>query len=173
LTFSVYGVEVLVDLFKKIGVYPGMREFLSDLELKFILLIFLMIVCFMVFAALKLIAETINEVSLLFFSQDNEGEILHTVRSGSMVYFIGALVSVASLKCFLGLLIIFLVTSIAYFVYFIYKISPSLTKPGLFGIIFFQVITWSSLFLIVFLVVLKLYTGLLASLPIISEVKLN
>jgi hypothetical protein len=173
LTFSVYGVEVFVDLFKKIGVYPGMREFLSDLELKIILLIFLMIVCFMVFAALKLIAETINEVSLLFFSQDNEGEILHQVRSGSMVYFIGALVSVASLKSFLGLLVIFLLTSIAYFVYFIYKISASLTKPGLFGVIFFQVITWSSLFLIVFLVVLKLYNGLLAGLPIISEVKLN
>jgi hypothetical protein len=173
LTFSVYGVEVFVDLFKKIGIYPGMREFLSDLELKFILLIFLMIVCFMVFAALKLIAETINEVSLLFFSQDNEGEILHQVRSGSMVYFIGALVSVASLKSFLGLLVIFLLTSIAYFVYFIYKISPSLTKPGLFGVIFFQVIIWSSLFLVVFLVVLKLYNGLLASLPIISEVKLN
>ncbi|WP_252183704.1 DUF5366 family protein [Rossellomorea vietnamensis] len=173
LTFSVYGVDVFVDLFKKIGVYPGMREFLSDLELKFILLILLMIVCFMVFAALKLIAETINEVSLLFFSQDNEGEILHRVRSGSMVYFIGALVSVVSLKSFLGLLAIFALTSIAYFVYFIYKISPSLTKPGLLGVIFFQVITWSSLFLIVFLVLLKLYNGLMASLPIMSEVKLN
>jgi hypothetical protein len=173
LTFSVYGVDVFIGLFKSIGVYPGMREFLSDIELKFILLILMMIVCFMVFAALKLIAETINEVSLLFFSQDKEGEILHKVRSGSMIYFGGGLLSVVSLGSFIGLLLIFAVTSIVYFVYFLYKISPSLTKTGLIGVILFQVITWSLLFFSVFLVVLKLYSGLMASLPIISEVQLK
>jgi hypothetical protein len=172
LTFSVYGVEVFIDLFKKIGVYPGMREFLSNMELKFLILILLMVVFFMVFAALKLIAETINELSLLFFSKDSEGEILKSVRSGKMIYFIGSLVSVASLKSFIGLLIIFALTSFVYFIYFVTKISPSLTKAGTIGVVFFQVITWSSLFLSIILVFLKLYNGIMASLPIMSQVEL-
>jgi Family of unknown function (DUF5366) len=172
LTFSVYGVDVLVDLFKKIGVYPGMREFLSDIQLKFVLLILLMIVFFMVFAALKLIAETINGVSMLFFSKDSEGQLYNRVRSGSMIYFIGGLVSSVSLKSFMGLLIIFAATSIVYFVYFVYKISVTVSKAGIIGVITLQLFTWSSLFMTVFLVILKLYNGVMASLPIMTKVKL-
>ncbi|XXM70519.1 DUF5366 family protein [Lysinibacillus sphaericus] len=172
LTFSVYGVDVLVDLFKKIGVYPGMREFLSDIQLKFVLLILLMIIFFMVFAALKLIAETINGVSMLFFSKDSEGQLYNRVRSGSMIYFFGGLVSAVSLKSFMGLIAIFAATSIVYFVYFVYKISVTVSKAGIIGVISLQLFTWSSLFMTVFLVILKLYNGVMASLPIMSKVKL-
>ncbi|OIU66887.1 DUF5366 family protein [Rossellomorea aquimaris] len=172
LTFSVYGVDVLVNLFKKIGVYPGMREFLSDIQLKFVLLIMLMIVFFMVFAALKLIAETINGVSMLFFSKDSEGQLYNRVRSGSMIYFIGGLVSSVSMKSFMGLVVIFTATSIVYFVYFVYKISVTVSKAGIIGVISLQLFTWSSLFMTVFLVILKLYNGVMASLPIMSKVKL-
>ena len=172
LTFSVYGVEVFVDLFKKIGVYPGMREFLSDIQLKLAILILLMVVFFMVFAALKLIAETINGVSMLFFALDSDGQLYNLVRSGSMIYFIGGLVSVLSLKSFLGLLLIFALSSIAYFIYFVYKISPSLSKWGIFGVVSLQVFSWSSMFLTIFFVFLKLYNGVMASLPIMSKVKL-
>ncbi|RBP05397.1 DUF5366 family protein [Rossellomorea aquimaris] len=172
LTFSVYGVEVFVDIFKKIGVYPGMREFLSDMQLKLAILILLMVAFFMVFAALKLIAETINGISMLFFSMDSDGELYNRVRTGSMIYFIGGLVSVLSLKSFLGLLIIFALSSVVYFIYFVYKISPSLSNMGLFGVVGLQVFSWSSLFLTIFFVCLKLYNGVMASLPVMSKVKL-
>ncbi|MDT9026168.1 MULTISPECIES: DUF5366 family protein [Rossellomorea] len=172
LTFSVYGVEVFVDIFKKIGVYPGMREFLSDMQLKLAILILLMVAFFMVFAALKLIAETINGISMLFFSMDSDGELYNRVRTGSMIYFIGGLVSVLSLKSFLGLLIIFVLSSVVYFIYFVYKISPSLSKMGIFGVVGLQVFSWSSLFLTIFFVCLKLYNGVMASLPVMSKVKL-
>jgi hypothetical protein len=172
LTFSVYGVEVFVDIFKKIGVYPGMREFLSDMQLKLAILILLMVAFFMVFAALKLIAETINGISMLFFSMDSDGKLYNHVRTGSMIYFIGGLVSVLSLKSFLGLLIIFALSSVVYFVYFVYKISPSLSKMGIFGVVGLQVFSWSSLFLTIFFVCLKLYNGVMASLPVMSKVKL-
>ncbi|MFI8577694.1 DUF5366 family protein [Rossellomorea aquimaris] len=172
LTFSVYGVEVFVDIFKKIGVYPGMREFLSDMQLKLAILILLMVAFFMVFAALKLIAETINGISMLFFSLDSDGELYNRVRTGSMIYFIGGLLSVLSLKSFLGLLIIFALSSVVYFIYFVYKISPSLSKIGLFGVVGLQVFSWSSLFLTLFFVCLKLYNGVMASLPVMSKVKL-
>ncbi len=172
LTFSVYGVEIFVDLFKKIGVYPGMREFLSDMELKLTILVLLMVVCFMVFAALKLIAETINEVAMLFFSKDSEGNLLTKVRSGSLIFFIGSLVSVVSLKSFLGLLLIFVLTSFAYFIFFVYKISPSLSRLGTIGVVGFQLFSWSSLFVTIIFVFLKLYNGVMASLPIMSKVNL-
>ncbi|MCA1055583.1 YufK family protein [Rossellomorea aquimaris] len=172
LTFSVYGVDVFVDLFKKIGVYPGMREFLSDIELKFVLLILLMIVFFMVFAALKLIAETINGVSMLFFSKESEGQLYNRVRSGSMIYFIGGIASAVSLKSFIGLVAIFALTSIVYFVYFVYKISVTVSKAGIIGVISLQLFTWSSLFMTIFFILLKLYNGVMASLPIMSKVKL-
>ncbi|MGM0854548.1 MAG: DUF5366 family protein [Bacillota bacterium] len=172
LTFSVYGVEVFVDIFKKIGVYPGMREFLSDMQLKLAILILLMVAFFMVFAALKLIAETVNGISMLFFSMDSNGLLYNRVRTGSMIYFIGGLVSVLSLKSFLGLLIIFALSSVVYFIYFVYKISPSLSKMGIFGVVGLQVFSWSSLFLTIFFVCLKLYNGVMASLPVMSKVKL-
>ena len=74
LTFSIYTLTKSIQLFKVIGVYSGMREFLSDLELKVFLLIVFSLVYFMLFAALKLIAETIHELGMLFFSQGSRRE---------------------------------------------------------------------------------------------------
>ncbi|WP_317949712.1 DUF5366 family protein, partial [Rossellomorea marisflavi] len=48
LTFSVYGVGVFETLSKKIGVYAGMSEFLSEMQLKLAILVLLMMVFFMI-----------------------------------------------------------------------------------------------------------------------------
>ncbi|MGX1263246.1 hypothetical protein RKD55_001050 [Rossellomorea marisflavi] len=172
LTFSVYGVGVFETLSKKIGVYAGMSEFLSEMQLKMAILALLMMVFFMILSALKLIAETINGISMLFFSIDSEGELYNKVRPGSMIYFIGGLVSVLSLQSFKGLIAIFVLTSVVYFFYFVNKISSSLTKVGLLGVVTMQLFSWAALVLTIFFVLIKLYNGLMASLPIISEVKL-
>lgn len=172
LTFSVYGVGVFETLSKKIGVYAGMSEFLSEMQLKLAILVLLMMVFFMILSALKLIAETINGISMLFFSVDSEGELYNKVRPGSMIYSIGGLVSVLSLQSFKGLIAIFVLTSAVYFFYFVNKISSSLTKVGLLGVVTMQLFSWAALILTIFFVLIKLYNGLMASLPIISEVKL-
>ncbi|UTE73939.1 YufK family protein [Rossellomorea marisflavi] len=172
LTFSVYGVGVFETLSKKIGVYAGMSEFLSEMQLKLAILVLLMMVFFMILSALKLIAETINGISMLFFSVDSEGELYNKVRPGSMIYFLGGLVSVLSLQSFKGLIAIFVLTSAVYFFYFVNKISSSLTKAGLLGVVTMQLFSWAALILTIFFVLIKLYNGLMASLPIISEVKL-
>lgn len=169
LTFSVYGVGVSIELFKGIGIYAGMREFLSDIQLKLFILILLMIIFFMIFAALKLIAETINEVSLLFFSRDQEGKALQQIRSGSIIYFVGSLISVVSLKSFIGLASIFLVTSIVYFMYFVVKTSSTLSMAGTIGVVLFQLVVWSVLISSVLFVVIRLYNSLMASLPILDQ----
>ena len=46
LTFGIYMVSQSMSLFQAIGVYAGMREFLSDMELKVFLLI-LFALCFL------------------------------------------------------------------------------------------------------------------------------
>ncbi|MCU6601568.1 YufK family protein [Peribacillus frigoritolerans] len=52
----------------------------------------------MVFAALKLISDTILELSLLFFSKDSEGKALNSVRKGSVIYVIGGACSLFSVQ---------------------------------------------------------------------------
>jgi len=46
LTFGVFTVSLSVDLFREIGLYSGMREFLTDLQLRLFLLIIYMLLFF-------------------------------------------------------------------------------------------------------------------------------
>ncbi|MDQ0178436.1 DUF5366 family protein [Bacillus chungangensis] len=166
LSLSVYTQGELLGLFKKIGLYHGMMEFLSEVELKMGILFVLVIFFFMIFSALKLIADTINELSLLFFSKDSDGDILKNVRSGSIIYFLGSCIALLSMKYFLGIIIILVATTVIYFIYYVYKIGPSLNIGGLFGIIFFEVFVWSILLLGTGYLFIKLYNSMVASLPI-------
>ena len=77
----------------------------------------------MVFSALKLIAETIHETAMLFFSIDVEGESYSEARGGNVIYFFGSLASaVASIRLPV-LAAIFLLTTFIYFVYVVFKIE--------------------------------------------------
>ncbi|MBT2694933.1 YufK family protein [Bacillus sp. ISL-55] len=156
----------LISILKNAGIYDGMLEFFTDTGIKLSLLALLMVVYFMVFAAMKLIADTINEVSLLFFSKDHEGESLYLIRHGATIYFVGSIVSLLSFYSFIGIMAIFAVATMVYFIYFVYKISPKLTMAGLIGIVFFQVILWSTLVLGIIYLAVKVYNSILASLPI-------
>ena len=98
LTFGVYTVGVSVELFKEIGLYAGMREFLTDIQLRIFLLVIYALLFFMVFSALKLIAETIHETAMLFFSKDVEGKSYSEARGGNVIYFFGALASAGGIQ---------------------------------------------------------------------------
>lgn len=80
LSFAIYGEMQMLKLFGNLGIYQGMLEFFSEAGIKLALLIVLLLLFFMVFAALKLISDTILELSLLFFSKDSEGKALNNVR---------------------------------------------------------------------------------------------
>lgn len=166
LSLSINIEMVLLDFLKSAGIYVGMREFFSDGGIKLALLALLLILFFCIYAALKLLADTINEVSLLFFSKDSEGESLKKIRGGAIIYFIGSIISLLMMSSLIGILVVFAVTTIVYFCYFVYKISSSLSIVGLVGVIFFQVLTWSSLFIGVIYLAVKVYNSILASLPI-------
>ncbi len=166
LSLSVRTEIELISILQNAGIYDGMLEFFSDTGIKLSLLALLMVMFFMVFAALKLIADTINEVSLLLFSKDHEGESLKLIRNGATIYFTAGVVSLISYFSFLGIGAIFALATFIYFIYFVYKISPNLTAVGLVGTIFFQVILWSTLILGIVYIAVKVYNSLIASLPI-------
>lgn len=166
-TFGIFGVSESLQFFHSIGVYNGMREFLSDLELRFVLLIVFALLFFMVFSALKLIGETIHELGMLFFSKDKEGQTIHAARGGYVIFFFGAFASVIGIQSFVILVVIFLATVFCYFIFNVYKMSQYMSITGVIGLIFFEVITWFVIVAIVVYAVIKLYNGILASLPIV------
>ena len=168
LTFGVFTVGPSIDLFKEIGLYSGMREFLTDLQLRLFLLIIYMLLFFMVFAALKLIAETIHETAMLLFSKDEEGSSYHQARGGNVIYFFGAFASAGGINSIKILIGIFIVTTVIYFIYAVYRLSSYLTPLSTIGLIIFEIIIWGVLLAVVIYVLLKLYNGVLASLPFIS-----
>lgn len=165
LTFSIYTLTKSIQLFKVIGVYSGMREFLSDLELKVLLLIVFSLVYFMLFAALKLIAETIHELGMLFFSKDLEGKTVAQARGGYVIFFVGAVISAIGFQSIQLLLMLFLATALVYFVYVVYKLSSSMSLLGTVGLIMFEIIVWSLFLVLVIYSIIKLYNGVIASLP--------
>lgn len=163
LTFGVYTVGQSMELFKEIGVYSGMREFLSDFQLRVFLLVISTLLYFMILAALKLIAGTIHETAMLFFSKDVEGESYSQARGGNVIYFFGALVSAGGIGSIKILLAIFLVTTLIYFIYVVFKLSKFMTMVNTIGLIAYEVIVWGILLSSVIYILLKLYNGVLAS----------
>lgn len=165
LSFAIFTMNKVIDLFKVIGVYSGMREFLSDLELKIFLLIILALIYFMIFSALKLIAETIHEFGMLFFSKDYEGKTMAQARGGYVIFFVGAVFSLVGFQSIQLLLLIFLFTTFIYFVYVVYKLSSSMSLVGTLGLVMFEIIVWSLFVTLVIYIIIKLYNGIVASLP--------
>lgn len=171
LTFGVYSVGESIVFFKEIGLYQGMREFLSDFQLRIFLLAMYALLFFMMFAALKLIASTIHETALLFFLKDEADASYSASKSGAVIYFFGALASAAGIQSWKMLVLIFLVTTFIYFIYVVYKLSPFMTMTNTVGLIFFQIVVWSVLLAVIIFILIRLYNGLLASIPLSNPVK--
>lgn len=165
LTFGIYTVGKSIELFRLIGVYAGMREFLTDFELRVLLLFIFGLCYFMLFSTLKLISETIHELGMLFFSKDQEGETIKVARGGYVIFFVGGVLSVFGIQSFQVLITIFLITVVICFIYVIYKVSLFMSFGGMIGLLFFEILFWSLFVTFVFYACLKLYNGILASLP--------
>lgn len=169
LTFGVYTVGVSVELFKGIGLYAGMREFLTDIQLRIFLLVIYALLFFMVFSALKLIAETIHETAMLLFSKDVEGKSYSEARGGNVIYFFGALASAGGINSISLLTAIFLLTTFVYFVYVVFKLSKFMTIASTIGLLIFEIMAWTILISTIIYILLKLYNGVIASLPFIDS----
>ncbi|MDM5230048.1 DUF5366 family protein [Lysinibacillus pakistanensis] len=168
LTFGMYAVGESLQIFQSIGVYSGMREFLSDFELRVFLLIVFAVIFFMVFSALKLVGETIHELGMLFFSKDQDGATVSQARGGYIILLVGAICSAFAIQFIYVLVGIFVLTIFIYFIYLIYKMSHFMPMSGTIGLLVFELFMWTILLSLLVYVILKLYNGILASLPFAS-----
>ncbi|KHF39217.1 DUF5366 family protein [Halalkalibacter okhensis] len=166
LAFAIYVQGFILGELANLGIYSGMLEFISESGIKLTLMFLLLLFFFMVFSALKLIADTTIELSMLFFSKDEEGNELNKVRAGSWIFLGASVIAVLLAQFLLFVVILFIVASLSYFIFLVYKISSTLSFPGLIGFIFFQVIFWSVFVLAVVFALLRLYNSFMASLPL-------
>ncbi|GAE29993.1 DUF5366 family protein [Alkalihalobacillus hemicellulosilyticus] len=166
LALAIYVQGLILTELVNMGVYSGMLEFISENGIKLTLLFLLMLFFFMVFSALKLITDTTIELSMLFFSKDEEGTELSKARGGSWIYLIGSVVSLFVANQLIFILALFLLASFIYFVFLIYKVSDVLSFGGLVGFIFFQVFFWGAFVISVVYALVRLYNSFMASLPI-------
>jgi hypothetical protein len=166
MSLGIYTEIKFVKKLKDLGIYSGMLEFFSESGIKLALFFLLSLAFFMLFAALKLIADTMIELSFLFFSKDKIGENLQTIRTGSAFYLVSGMLSLLTVNDLKGILGLFLITTFIYFIFFVYKVSGSLTGPGLIGLVFFHVLFWSTFTFGVVYLCVKLYNSMIASLPV-------
>ncbi|WP_203363158.1 DUF5366 family protein [Bacillus sp. REN10] len=166
LSLSMFTQKIIIGLFKKVSLYNSLLEMFTETEVKLTITLALMLLFFMILATFKVIADTVNQLSLLFFSKDTTGELLLKTRTSSIVFFVGGLLSLISFSSLTGILIIFVITAIGYFVYFVYKIAPDLSVANLVGMISFQVAVWAFFTTMFALGGLKVYNGLLGNLPL-------
>ncbi|PSL45212.1 hypothetical protein B0H94_107217 [Salsuginibacillus halophilus] len=163
---AIYAESLITEWLVDIGLYRGMMEFFSEAGITLTLLFLLFLLFFMVFSALKLIADTVLELSMLFFSKDEQGISLTKIRGGTWFYLAAGVISLLMISFPLGILFSFLGASCIYFIYTAYKVSDMLSGPGLVGFIFFHLLFWAAFILTVSYAALLLYNSVIASLPL-------
>ncbi|MCH1625501.1 DUF5366 family protein [Ferdinandcohnia quinoae] len=166
ISLAIYTEINALVLLKQVGIYRGMQEFFSVAGINLAIFFLFFLFYFMLFAALKLIADTLLELSLLFFSKDRKGDSLQRIRMGSTFYLVGAVASLFSINSLYGIIGIFFLVTVIYFIYFVYKIHATLSFTGLIGIVFFHILIWCTFFTTVIYLCIKLYNSMIASLPI-------
>ncbi|MFC3886718.1 DUF5366 family protein [Bacillus songklensis] len=156
----------LIGLFRSLGVYEGLMTFFSARELTLTLFLLLSFLFFMLFAALKLISDTLMGLSLLFFSTDLKGEGVDRASRGVILFVIGSFISIIVSHSLLFIVITFLATACTYFVYAVYRMHEMFKPAALIGFIFFHVFSWSIFTLVIAYFSFKFYHSMLNSLPV-------
>ncbi|MRX73582.1 hypothetical protein GJU40_15665 [Bacillus lacus] len=164
-SLALSGQEKTTNFLKSLGMFSSMLELLSEGSLRLSLFLIFVTVMFMVFSALKLIGDTITELSLLFFSKDETGECLARIKSGAAFYLCGGSLSLLTSGYPAATLLLLLLSTLAYFVFIVYQISYSLTGTALAGLVFFHVLSWTSLMMGSLFMGVRLYNTLVASIP--------
>ncbi|WLD94010.1 DUF5366 family protein [Alkalihalobacillus sp. AL-G] len=141
-SFGFLTEEYLVSQLQRLGIYQGMTELFSISTVQVSLWFIMCLFFFMLFAALKLISDTLIELSLFFFSKESEGHTLNQVRSGSSIFLVGGLCSILFIKSGILLLVSFTLACFIYFCFFIYKASEKLSIAGMFGVVFMNLLFW-------------------------------
>ena len=166
LSFAIYLENQSLIILKKTGLYEGLLEFFSEVEIKLIILIVIFILFFMMLSSIKLISDTVLQLGLLLFSKEISGESLKSARLTSIIYCTGGMLSVFCSFSIYAVSLVFFITSMIAFTYIVYKASFYLSAGGLVGFVFFQTFSVGAILAGISYLAIKFYNGLLASLPI-------
>lgn len=159
---SFYALKML----SSFGMYDGMLDYFSEKGIRLALFAAFALLYFMVLSALKLIANTVTELSLLFFANDPEGNNLKKLRMGSMIYLGGGILSFVLLQNVIWIVIWFAVVTLAYFVFTVYRIYSTLSLMSLVGFILLELLFWFTFVIGILFIFIKLYNSIMASLPV-------
>lgn len=159
---SLYALKML----SSFGMYDGMLDYFSEKGIRLALFAAFALLYFMVLSALKLIANTVTELSLLFFANDPEGNNLKKLRMGSMIYLGGGILSFVLLQNVIWIVIWFAVVTLAYFVFIVYRIYSTLSLMSLVGFILLELLFWFTFVIGILFIFIKLYNSIMASLPV-------
>ena len=159
---SLYALKML----SSFGMYDGMIDYFSEKGIRLALFAAFALLYFMVLSALKLIANTVTELSLLFFANDPEGNNLKKLRMGSMIYLGGGILSFVLLQNVIWIVIWFAVVTLAYFVFTVYRIYSTLSLMSLVGFILLELLFWFTFVIGILFIFIKLYNSIMASLPV-------
>ncbi|MFJ5964736.1 MULTISPECIES: YufK family protein [unclassified Bacillus (in: firmicutes)] len=163
--FSIFTVGITTDLLTQAGILKGMLEFFSEQGIRLALFAAFALVYFMILSALKLIADTILELSLLFFARDPEGENLKKIRISSLVYLFASLLAFIFTQQLILLVGLFVVASLVYFIWVVVRIYQSLSMWNLIGFMMFIILFWATFLIGILYLFMKLYNSVMASLP--------
>ncbi len=154
---SLYALKML----SSFGMYDGMLDYFSEKGIRLALFAAFALLYFMVLSALKLIANTVTELSLLFFANDPEGNNLKKLRMGSMIYLGGGILSFVLLQNVIWIVIWFAVVTLAYFVFTVYRIYSTLSLMSLVGFILLELLFWFTFVIGILFIFIKLYNSIM------------
>jgi hypothetical protein len=157
--FAINLERLAISKLKYFGVYQGMLELFRDHVIHLSVGFCLFLLFFMVFAALKLLSDTLTHLGLFFFSKDTEGVLLRQGKSGSWFFFAGGMLAIGLNQSLLLILITFAVSSVVYFFYWLLKVASSLSTVGIVGMVFLHLFFWAGSGVLVVYTVLRLYNA--------------
>lgn len=162
--FSIFTVGITTDFLTQAGILKGMLEFFSEQGIRLALFVAFALVYFMILSALKLIADTVLELALLFFAKDPEGENLKKIRIASVVYLFASLLAFLLTRLIL-LVGLFVLAGLVYFIWVVVRIYQSLSMLNLIGFMMFILLFWATFLIGILYLFIKLYNSVMASLP--------
>lgn len=165
-SLAISSVIYAMQMLSSLGIYKGMLEFFSESGILMALFAVFTLIFFMVFSALKLIANTVTELALLFFAKDPEGANLRKIRIGSAVYLGASLLSFIFVQYAAGIAALFLLATLVYFIFIVYTIHSTLSFMSLIGFIMFELLFWFTFMIGTVYIIIKLYNSVMASLPV-------
>lgn len=166
MALGIYLSFFFIDLSQSLGIYEGLRLFFSARELTITLFLLSSFFFFMLFAALKLIGDTLMGISLFLFLKEQIEEKPKKIHKGAILFLAGSFVSLIVSHSLLSIVLTIFVSACVYFIYVVYEMHGLFQPLPLVGFIFFHILSWAIFFGGTLYLFLTFYNSMLKSLPI-------